>query len=163
MLSAMSRHTPEGNWAKEIETNRALRAQVDRLQILPCPRVVQVHPLPAYERNMGVIPDGEERKRKRHRKRGDALFRAFPGMAEDLPVGHILSHVLTAMLRGVVPRPASLLESRAGLGVLAHAGSCWRMLAHAGSYRRRPVLHRGPRGPQSRPSSRQVHPSQRAT
>jgi hypothetical protein len=115
---------------KETETNRALRAQVARLQIFRCPRVVQevrlqreqVHPLSAYERNMGTSPDCEERKM--HRKRGDALFSAFPAMAEDLPVGHILSLVLTAKLRGLVPRPASFLESMAcpGLGVLADAG-----------------------------------------
>jgi hypothetical protein len=125
--------------AKETETNRALGAQVARLQILRCPCVVQVQevplqreqvqPLAAYERNMGVSPDSEERKRKRkrkrHRKRGDALFRALPAMAEDLPVGQILSLVLTAMLRGRVPRSAPFLESRAGLGF-------WLMLVHAG-------------------------------
>jgi hypothetical protein len=36
-------------------------------------------------------------------------------------MGHILPRVLTAMLRSLAPMPDSFLESRAGLGVLAHA------------------------------------------
>jgi hypothetical protein len=68
---------------------------------------------------MGMSPDGEEWKR--HQKRGDVLFRAFPASAEDLPMGHILSLVLTTMLRSLLPMPDSVLEGRAGLRVLAHA------------------------------------------
>jgi hypothetical protein len=69
---------------------------------------------------MGTVPDCEEGKR--HQKRGDVLFRAFPANAEDLPMGHILSLVLTAMLHSFLPMPDSFPESRAGLGVLAQAG-----------------------------------------
>jgi hypothetical protein len=136
----MSRHTPEGSWRRRPRLTALSEDKLLVCRFFGAPRVVQaqevplqreqVHPPPAYERNMGVSPDCEEGKR--HRKRGDALFRAFPAMAEDLPVGHILSLVLIAMLRGLVPRPASFLESRAGPGVLALAGSCWLMLAHAG-------------------------------
>jgi hypothetical protein len=68
---------------------------------------------------MGLGPNFKERKR--HQKRGDVLFSAFPASAEDLPMGHILPRVLTAMLRSLVPRPASFLEFQGRLG---GSGSC---------------------------------------
>jgi hypothetical protein len=96
---------------------------VVRAQEVPLQRE-QLHPLRAYERNMGLSRECEEGKR--HRKRGDVLFRAFPSFspanAEDLPMGHILSLVFTAKLRGLLPMPDSFLESRAGFGFLVRAG-----------------------------------------
>jgi hypothetical protein len=61
---------------------------------------------------MGLRPDCEEGTR--HQKRGDVLFRAFPARGEDLPMGHVLSLVLTSMRHSLVPMPGPVLESGAG-------------------------------------------------
>jgi hypothetical protein len=67
---------------------------------------------------LGLSPDVEAGTKRQ--KRGDVVFRAWPVSAEDLPMGHIMSLVLTAMRRSLVHLPDSLLEAWAGFrGMLA--------------------------------------------
>jgi hypothetical protein len=65
----------------------------------------------------GLTPGFEEGTKRQ--KRGDALFTALPASAEDLPMGHIMCIVATAIRRSLVHLPDAFLDCWAGLGVLA--------------------------------------------
>jgi hypothetical protein len=66
---------------------------------------------------LGLRPNREEGTKRQ--KRGDVLIRVLPASADDLPMGHVLSLVLTAMRRSLVHLPDAFPEAWAGLGVLA--------------------------------------------
>jgi hypothetical protein len=103
--------------------------------------------LMAIRCRLGLTPHSEEGTKRQ--KCGDVLFSTLPTSAEDLPMGHVLSLVLTAVHRSLPHLPDPFPEAWTGLGGAASVG--WR-----------PVLHRGSHGPESRPSPRRVHPPQHA-